>query len=907
MPPRPPRLADALLRLVLSHEDAEVIAGDLEETLQTVISPRAGATRTRLWYWSQVISVVWARVTRFSTEPPDRQPERTPMAALRQDLSYALRSLSKQPGFTAMAVVMLGIGIGANVAIFSLVNVVLLKPMPFAAPDRLMLVHMLTPERETTRLQSGGRIVIWSYPKYAVLREQQQVFESTALYTSEDWNVTGSDSPERLSGESVEATYFGVLGVTPRLGRAFTADETRAPGSAPVAVLGYGFWMRRFGGSADVVGRTIGLNGVPHTILGVLPQGFSGLTGLAEVWVPVMTRSADDLGEAWNHSYSVVARLKPGVTPDQADAAVRVLGAQIDAQFRPPGGGGAWSATGVPLNDERVDPLVRRSVLLMLAAVASVLLIVCVNLANLVLARALAREREIGIRLALGASRLRIVRQLMTESAVLAVLGAVGGLVVAYGVISAGAALLPDLRMVLQGRTAGLTRVGLAMLGLDGTTLLFTITIAMATAVLFGLVPAYRGSRRDLTSTMKAGSAGAVSAGSGGFGVRNVLIVSEIALALVLLTAGGLMLKSLARLQATALGFRPESVLAIRVVLPLPQYDSVRATQFLVQVVERLSALAPIESVAYGNCPPVSGMCNGTTATFPGRPATPGARKPPVGVYWASPQYFDTLGIPLVRGRVFNAQDGVGQPKVVVINEAAARAFWGQEDPIGKRIGVGQGGFGEGAEVVGIVADVRYRAVETAVSPDVYLPLLQSARSGGFIFVKSRSSAASLVPLLRREVHGLDPDLPLTDIKTMDERLGDATWRPRTMAWVLGVFATLALALAALGIYGVMAQGVQQRTREIGVRLALGAARGDIMRLIIGRVLGIGLAGVAIGVLSAIPSMRLLTALLYQVSPGDPLVFTALSLVLLAVAVLAGYIPARRATRVDPLTTLRAE
>jgi putative ABC transport system permease protein len=595
------------------------------------------------------------------------------------------------------------------------------------------------------------------------------------------------------------------------------------------------------------------------------------------------------------------------VTPDQADAAVRVLGAQIDAQFRPPGGGGAWSATAVPLNDERVDPLVRRSVLLMLAAVASVLLIVCVNLANLVLARALAREREIGIRLALGASRLRIVRQLMTESAVLAVLGAVGGLVVAYGVISAGAALLPDLRMVLQGRTAGLTRVGLAMLGLDGTTLLFTITIAMSTAVLFGLVPAYRGSRRDLTSTMKAGSAGAVSAGSGGFGVRNVLIVSEIALALVLLTAGGLMLKSLARLQATALGFRPESVLAIRVVLPLPQYDSVRATQFLVQVVERLSALAPIESVAYGNCPPVSGMCNGTTATFPGRPATPGARKPPVGVYWASPQYFDTLGIPLVRGRVFNAQDRVGQPKVVVINEAAARAFWGQEDPIGKRIGVGQGGFGEGAEVVGIVADVRYRAVETAVSPDVYLPLLQSARSGGFIFVKSRSSAASLVPLLRREVHGLDPDLPLTDIKTMDERLGDATWRPRMMAWVLGVFATLALALAALGIYGVMAQGVQQRTREIGVRLALGAARGDIMRLIIGRVLGIGLAGVAIGVLSAIPSMRLLTALLYQVSPGDPLVFTALSLVLLAVAVLAGYIPARRATRVDPLTTLRAE
>jgi putative ABC transport system permease protein len=546
-------------------------------------------------------------------------------------------------------------------------------------------------------------------------------------------------------------------------------------------------------------------------------------------------------------------------------------------------------------------------VLLLLLAVASVLLIVCVNLANLVFARALARQREIAIRLALGATRVRIVSQLMTESLVLALAGAIGGLIVAYGIVSAGAALLPDLQMVLQGRTAGLTRVGLAMIGLDGTTLLFTIGLVAATTVLFGLGPAWRTSRRDVTATMKSGSTGAVSEGHAGFGIRQLLIVTEIALALVLLSAGGLMLKSVARLQATALGFRPDSVLSFRLAMSPPQYDQARATQLFVELLDRLSGLAPIESVAYGGCAPISGGCNGTTASFPDRPVVPGARKPPVGVMWASPRYFETLGIPVVRGRVFSAQDRAGQPKVVVINEAAARAFWGSEDPIGKRIAVGQGGFGDGAEVVGVVADVRYRTVESAVGPDVYLPLLQSTRPRGVIFVRSRSAAAALVPLLRREVHALDPDLPLTDVKSMDERLGDATWRPRMMAWILGAFAAMALVLAALGIYGVMAQGVRQRTREIGVRLALGAAYADIMKLIVGRVLIIAVMGIGLGLISAIPSMRLLVSLLYQVSPADPAVLGGLALLLLFVALLAGYLPARQAARVDPLETLKAD
>jgi putative ABC transport system permease protein len=643
----------------------------------------------------------------------------------------------------------------------------------------------------------------------------------------------------------------------------------------------------------------------------VLPSGFTGLGGQAEVWVPITTLAGADLEEAWNHSYRVVARRKGDVSTDQAQAAVTVLGAQVDAAFPESSPGvarrAAWGALAVPLNDERIDPLMRRLVLILLAAVAVVLLMVCVNLANLMLVRGLARQREVAIRLAIGASRIRIVRQLMTESALLAAMGAIAGLAVAYASLTGAAALMPDMQMVLRGEKAGLMRVGLAGLGLDGATLLFTVFAAAGTAVLFGLGPAWRSSRRDLTAMMKAEASGAVSQGTRGFALRNLLIVSEIALALVLLTAGGLMIKSVARLQATELGFSPASLLSFRLMLPAPQYDRPRATQFLDQVLGRLTPHGEIDRVAYGSCSPLSGACNGTTITFPDRPPVPRGRNPPVGVVWASPTFFETLGIRLVRGRLFTDRDRAGQPKIVVINEAAARAFWKNEDPIGKRIAVGQGGFGDGAEVVGIVADVRYGAVETSVSPDVYIPLLQSTRTLGFIFVRSRVPAETLVKTLRHEVQALDPDLPLIDIKMMEQRYGDATWRTRMSAWLLGAFSTLALLLAALGIYSVMSQGVAQRTREIGVRMALGAARADIMRLIIGRVFVIALAGVVCGVLSAIPSMRLLTALLYQVSPGDPLVFITLALVLLSVAVLAGYIPARRATRVDPLTTLRAE
>jgi putative ABC transport system permease protein len=906
--PKPPRFAETLLRCFVSPEDAEALTGDLEEMMVEARHPRR-------WYLQQVLSIVAARTRQRFHAHLSADPRRLTMA-FRQDVAYAFRSLRKEPLFAVTSIVLLALGIGANVAMFSLLNAVLLKPLPFADPDRLMLVQLLAPDREAPGVL---RPMIWSYPKYGVFRDGQRVFESTAVYGAGNWNLTGTSLPDRIGGEYVEPTYFGVLGVTPLVGRTFSADDARAPGSTPLVVLGHTFWRQRFASDASIVGRTIGLNGIPHTVVGILPRGFRGLTGQADVWVPITTLNAEDLGNPFDHSYDVVARRRTGVAAGQADSAVRILGAEIDARFRAPqmarASQGNWSATAVSLDDQRVAPIVRRSILLMLGAVGSVLLIVCINLANLMLFRTLSRQREVAIRLALGASRIRIVRQLMTESCLLAVVGAAAGIGIAYLAIHVGAAgMPPDIRLMVSpsaslagAQTVGLMRVGFGLVGLDISTLVFTVVIAVGASILFGLGPAWSGSRRDLSMAIKARSAASSSQATRRFALRNLLVVAEIALALVVLTAGGLMVKSVARLQSTPLGFRPDALLSFRVPLAAPRYNSRTATDLLQRLMTALAARPDVEAVAFGSCAPISGGCNRTTITFPDRPALSRGADNVVEVLWASPKYFDTLGIRLVGGRGFSDRDRPGQPKVVVINETAARTYWGAEDPIGKRIAVGQGGFGDGAEVVGIVQDVKYGSVDIAVLPGVYLPQLQSIRSGGLIFVRSRTRPATLVAAVRSELGKLDPDLPLVSIMMMDERFGEATWRTRISAWLLGGFAALALALSALGLYGVISQGVEQRRREIGVRMAVGADRAHILRLIIGRVLVIALSGLALGLVCAVPAMRILTALLYQVRPTDPLIFSGLALLLLAVALLAGYIPARRATRVDPLATLRAE
>jgi predicted permease len=686
----------------------------------------------------------------------------------------------------------------------------------------------------------------------------------------------------------------------------FTADDDRA-GAAPVAIISHALWQRRFGSRNDVLGSVISLDGDALTVIGVMPPGFRGLFGQADVWRPMKAVAGSDLTEPFSHSYYQLARRRPGVSIDQANAGLSGAGAQIDAAFPVSGAVRKSGATAVPVSEVRVNPFMRRTALLLLGAVGVVLLIACVNLANLTLVRGLARQREVAIRRALGASRLRIVRQFFTESLFLSFAGTAVGAIVAATSIRVVSSAMPDMRPLLRGQVGGLMRVGASMLGVDANVVGVAVGLAVATALIFGLMPAVQAARGDLTSILKTAIGGSQSTGLRGLAFRNALLVGEVALALVMLVAAGLMLKSLMRLGQTELGFRPDRVLTFRLDLPGESYPPVRSLAFIDQFVKRLQSRSEVEAAAFGHCAPITGRCNGTYAYFPERPPDASGRRPEVGVTWVSPDFFNTLGIRLLRGRWFTDRDRQGQPKVVVINETAAKKFWPAEDPIGKRMGVGQGGFRDGAEVIGIAADVRYRAVETPPGADVYLPMLQSPRTGGMIFVRGHLPASAMVPLFRQELAALDRDLPLSDIKTMDERYGEATWRTWTIGVLLSVFAGLALVLALVGVFAVLAQSVAQRRREIGVRMALGAAPQDIQRLVLARAVTIAAAGVTLGLGAAWFASRLLTTLLYEVEPNDPMVLSGIAAILFVVTLAASYLPARRAARIDPLQTIRAE
>jgi putative ABC transport system permease protein len=815
------------------------------------------------------------------------------------DLRYGFRTLRRTPGFTAVAILTLALGIGANLAIFALINAVLIRPLPFRSPGELMLVHLLGPDRESSE-------VLWSYPKYEVARDRQQVFTATALFTDREWTLTKTTHPERLQGEVVEASYFALLGVEASLGRLFTAADDRVE-AAPVAIISHGLWQRRFGGQTDVLGKVIVLDGTELTIVGVTPARFRGLSGQADIWRPFKPTVGADLTEPFSHSYFQLARRRAGVSVGDAEAAVSGLGALIDAAFPVTSAVGKSAVAVVPLNEERIDPLLRRAAFVTLGAVWLVLLIACVNLTNLTVARGFARQREMAIRLAIGASRQRIVRQLLTESLLLSVAGTAAGALFAAASVQFASSAMPDVNNLLRGETGGLMRVGASMLDVDATLMIAAVGLAVVTAALFGLIPAWHAGRGDVAITMKSPIDANLPTGSRGFTLRNGLVVGEVSLALVMLVCAGLMVTSLIRLSRTDLGFRPDDVVTFQFALPDELYPPQRSLLFVEELLSKLAARSEVEAAAFGHCAPVTGPCNGTRASFPERPAVPPSSNPIVGVTWVSPGFFDTLGIRLVRGRRFNDRDRQRQPKVVVINETAAKQLWPNEDPIGRRIGLGQGGFRDGAEVIGVVADVRYRAVETPPGPDVYIPVLQSPRSQGVFFVRSRVATSALVPTIRQELASLDRDLPLNDVKTMDERYGEATWRTWTISTLLSIFAGLALVLALVGVFAVLAQSVAQRTREIGVRVALGAAPRDIYRLVWGRASTIAAVGVAIGLGAAWFASRSLTAFLYEVEANDPTVMLTTAALLFTAALAAGYLPARRAAQVDPLQTMRSE
>ena len=835
------------------------------------------------------------------------------------DLRYALRTLLKSPGFTIVAALTLALGIGANTAMFAVVNAVLLKPLPFADAERLMLVHLLAPNREAQR--GSVREMNWSYPKYQTFLELQRSFEDTALFGGRGFIVTGDDNPERVRGEVVTDRYPNILGIAPTLGRFFTADESHRAGAPRVAMIGHSLWMRRFGGDASILGRAIHINAVPYTVVGVLPAGFRGLNGDAEIWVPLAVLEPRSLEPdyRYSHSYYLIARRKVAVTEEAASRAVRVHGTEIDSAVpKPPFmGTDPWGATAVSLYDSRADADVRRASLILMGAVGLVLLIACVNLTHLLVAKALARRREVAIRIAIGASRWRVARQLVVESLVLAGFGAAAGLLLALALLQGAAALLPDADVFFRSPiapgisritgAAGLTRIGAGMIGLDAITFLFTCGVAAIAAAVVALIPAIHASSVRPVDAIKASGAG-TKRGFEGFGARALLVTTQIAMALVLLTGAGLMMKSADRLQNTGIGIDPTGVLAMTLSLPRATYNADTGTAFYSQLLDRVTALAGVESVGLGDCLPVSGGCSATGIEFPREARRRVGGLPPlVGMYWATPDYFSTLGIQVLRGRNFTDRDRAGQPKVALVNETAARTFWPNDSPIGKIIAVGMGGFGDGAEIVGVVSNVRYSTIETAPRPDVYVPLAQSYGETMRLFVRSRIDSESLASAIRHAVRTLDPSLPVSDIKTMNERIGDAMWRTRIATWLLFGFAALALLLTAVGIFGVMSQTVSQRTQEIGVRMALGAQRQDVLHVVMGGAVRLTAAGIFVGALLALWLTGLMTTLLYQVEPGDPSTLAIVAALLGFVALAACYLPARRATRVNPIIALRYE
>ncbi len=830
------------------------------------------------------------------------------MLDLTSSLRHAARRLRRAPGFTAVAVITLGLGIGATTALFSAVDSVLLRGLPFPHPDRLAVVSLVHAE-------GGGAapdtVPFWSWPKYeAMSRATSGVFTRTAAFFDADMSVTGTDRAERVSVELVTPSYFPLLGVRAGRGRVFDESEG-AGGGAPVVVLGHDFWARRFASDPGVLGRTIHLDGVELTIVGVAPEGFHGLTGGADAWVPLPMVSTFTypgfLDEDWSLTMGAVGRLKDGVGLEVARAAVQSYGRTIEAPKLPGGADrSTWEATTYRLDAHRVDPVLRRAMLVLLGAVAFVLLIVCANVANLLLARGAGRRREIAVRQALGASRARLVAQVLTESVVLAACGGVLGLLVAYW----GVALLSAAggAMVAAAGPSLMHLMDFGAITVDVRVLAFTAGVSILTGLLFGLLPALQATRTAVATSLKEGSgASSAGAGSGRAGGRNALVVAEVALALVLLAGAGLMLRSFARLRGIDPGFRADHVLTFRLDPPRTAFSRADAPAFYSRLTDRLGELPGVRAAAVGTCTPLSSRCNGTiVARVDGRELE---RGPDMGVHYVGAKYFEALRIPVLRGRGFTDGDRQGAPMVVVVNAAAARKLFPGEDAVGHRMGLWVGAFRDSAqaEIVGVVGDVKYGAPTDEAQPQTYVPAAQYSNTGTFVFLRTAGDPRNVAAAARDVVRRANPDLAVFDVKTMAQRAGDVLARQRFSALLLGLFAGLAVLLAAVGLYGVLAYSVAARTRELGIRIALGARARDVLTLVVGqgaRLVGVGLG---VGLVAALLLTRVLGALLYDTPATEPATFAAVLALLAAVGLAAAWIPAQRAARVQPTTALREE
>jgi putative ABC transport system permease protein len=804
------------------------------------------------------------------------------------EVRYGVRSLRKSPGLTAIALVTLALGVGANAALFSVVNAALLRPLPFLEPDRLVTIWGTAP-------QMGIQVLNYPDALYVYFRTRSRVLEKVAAYESFSSTLTGAGEPERLKGGRVTANFFPLLGRAPLHGRTFLDEEERRDGN-PVVVLSHGLWQRRFGGDPDIVGKALTLNSRPTTVVGIMPAGFD-FPDRAELWVPLGTdpQSLD----CW--CYSTLGRLAPGRTP--ADAS-REIGLLIDDFWRerdgkPPRASESaeaptWNVFAVPLGRNLGAP-VRAPLLVLLGAVGMVLLIACANIANLLLARANARRREMALRSCLGASPWRIVRQLLVESLILALAGSAFGLALAFWAVSTlGRLVVERLSYVREIR-------------LDATVLLFTLGVALATVALFGLAPALRGARTDPQEAIKEGARG--SRGGRSRRLNDAFVVAQLALSLVLLIGAGLLLRSFRNLLEVDLGFRPENVLVGRLSLPSKGYEEpVRMRAFYEQLVERLRALPGVRTVGLTSFAPFAEGDNGMIFRIKGREPAPGQPDLVARIRVVTSGYFAAVGTSLLRGRLLSDSDTTTSPSVALVDETLARRFWPDGDAVGNEIRLGDASStNPWFTIVGVVKNEKHGNVTEDPARYVYFPLAQGTTRSMDLVVHAAASPAALTAAIRREVQALDPNIPLYQVDTLENAVARSLGTERLTNGLLLAFAFIATLLAVVGIYGVMALGVGQRVNEFGIRLALGAAPRDVLALVLQQGMRLVLLGMAAGLCGALVLTRFLGSLLFHVEAVDPLTFGALALALTVVAAAACYLPARRATATDPLEALRHE
>jgi len=810
-----------------------------------------------------------------------------------QDVRYAVRQLRKSLGFTAVAVITLALGIGANTAIFSVVNGVLLRPLAFKDPGRLVRIWHVPPPKSFP----GMTLFSVSAANYRDWESQNHVFDTMTIYTYHGFTMTGGDKPEQVAASAVSSGFFSTLGVPPMLGRVFFPDEDQV-GHSHVVVLSHRMWQEHFGSNADIVGHNINLDGEAYLVAGVMPATFR-FPDFAQMWTP-MAWTDKERAVRGEHHYMVVARLKPGVELQQAQAEMNTISDRLQQQY--PDDDKGWGATVLPLHDDMVSD-VRTPLLVLLGAVAFVLLIACVNVANLALAKTFSRQKEIAIRTALGASWPRVLRQLLTETVLLALAGGVLGLSCAHFGIRLIVAFLAD-------RLPSSTEVSL-----DSRVLAFTAVISTVSGIVAGVLPAVRLARGDVSQVLKQGL-GRTDADSGGHRTRSVLVVSEVALSLVLLVGAGLMIRSFQKLQGVNPGFDARNVLTMNAMVSRAKFSTPQQQiTFFERVLQRIRTLPGVESAGVIDDLPLDNGGSHQPIAIEGRPVVPMSEQPEVDVRLISPGYTSALHVPVLRGRDISDADVAGTPDVILISESMARQFWPGEDPLGKRLTLT---FYPGAvrEVVGVVGDVKLDSLDqTRPNAALYFPLDQvSAPSNGgwnsfpmTLVVRSASASAGMVPAVTNAVHAVDPDMPLRDIFTMDDLVANSVSQQRFNMLLLGAFAALALLLAAVGIYSVLSYSVKRSVREIGIRLALGARLSDELRRVVFEGMKPTLLGVAVGTAGALLLGRVLSSLVFEVRPTDPVTFVAVTVLLAAIALLASIIPAYRATRVDPMVALRYE